>query len=65
MLELKEEVKGVATTYPLLTNGDLIKSQTVSDNTLTISEGIPTEEMRGNPNMTFIDEGNLYQVRSM
>ena len=32
------------------------------DNTLTISEGIPTEEMRGNPNMTFIDEGNLYQV---
>ena len=32
------------------------------DNTLTISEGIHTEEMRGNPNMTFIDEGNLYQV---
>lgn len=32
------------------------------DNTLGSSEGIPTEEMRGNPNMTFIDEGNLYQV---
>ena len=29
MLELKEEVKGVATTYPLLTNDDLLKSQTV------------------------------------
>lgn len=28
------------------------------DNTLGSSEGIP----RGNPNMTFIDEGNLYQV---
>ena len=32
------------------------------DNTLHSMEGIPTEEMRGNPNMTFIDEGNLYQV---
>ena len=32
------------------------------DNTVTNSYGIPTEEMRGNPNMTFIDEGNLYQV---
>ena len=28
------------------------------DNTLGSSEGIP----RGNPNMTFIDEGNLYQI---
>lgn len=28
------------------------------DNTLATTEGIP----RGNPNMTFIDEGNLYQV---
>ena len=41
MLELKEEVKGVATTYPLLTNGDLIKSQTVSDNTVGSSDGTP------------------------
>ena len=32
------------------------------ENTVTNSYGIPTEEMRGNPNMTFIDEGNLYQV---
>lgn len=32
------------------------------DNTVGSSDGIPTEEMRGNPNMTFIDEGNLYQV---
>ena len=32
------------------------------DNTLHSMEGIPIEEMRGNPNMTFIDEGNLYQV---
>ena len=47
------------------------------DSTLTISEGTPTEDLDstlhsmeetpakdlgGNPNMTFIDEGNLYQV---
>lgn len=42
------------------------------DNTVGSSDGIPTEENntltnsdgnnRGNPNMTFIDEGNLYQV---
>lgn len=32
------------------------------DNTVGSSDGILTEEMRGNPNMTFIDEGNLYQV---
>ena len=32
------------------------------DSTLTISEGIPTKDLGGNPNMTFIDEGNLYQV---
>ena len=43
MLELKEEVKGVATTYPLLTNGDLIKSQTVSDNSLHTMEGTPAK----------------------
>ena len=32
------------------------------DSTLTISEGTPTKDLGGNPNMTFIDEGNLYQV---
>lgn len=43
------------------------------DNTVGSSDGIPTEDLentvsqtdgnnRGNPNMTFIDEGNLYQV---
>ena len=32
------------------------------DNTLTISDGTPTKDLGGNPNMTFIDEGNLYQV---
>ena len=45
MLELKEEVKGVATTYPLLTNDDLLKSQTVSDNTVATTDGIPTEDL--------------------
>ena len=40
MLELKEEVKGVATTYPLLTNGGLLKSQTVSDNSVHTIDGI-------------------------
>lgn len=34
----------------------------VKGNTVGTTDGIPTEEMRGNPNMTFIDEGNLYQV---
>lgn len=29
---------------------------------LTNSAGTPTEDLGGNPNMTFIDEGNLYQV---
>lgn len=43
MLELKEEVKGVATTYPLLTNDDLIKSQTVSDNSLHTMEETPAK----------------------
>ena len=32
------------------------------DNTVATTDGTSTEEMRGNPNMTFIDEGNLYQV---
>lgn len=40
MLELEEEVKGVATTYPLLTNDYLLKSQTVSDNNIHTMEGI-------------------------
>lgn len=32
------------------------------DSTVTISDGTPTKDLGGNPNMTFIDEGNLYQV---
>lgn len=30
--------------------------------TLHTMEGTPTKDLGGNPNMTFIDEGNLYQV---
>ena len=40
MLELKEEVKGLNTTYPLLANDYLLKSQTVSDNSLHTMDGI-------------------------
>ena len=32
------------------------------DNTITQSNETPTKDLGGNPNMTFIDEGNLYQV---
>ena len=32
------------------------------DNTITQSDETPTKDLGGNPNMTFIDEGNLYQV---
>ena len=32
------------------------------DNTVTNSYGTPAKDLGGNPNMTFIDEGNLYQV---
>ena len=32
------------------------------DSTVTNSDGTPTRDLGGNPNMTFIDEGNLYQV---
>ena len=32
------------------------------DNTIIQSDETPTKDLGGNPNMTFIDEGNLYQV---
>ena len=34
------------------------------DNTLNSIQGIPEKDLRGNPNMTFVDEGNLYQTIS-
>lgn len=57
------DIKNPRDAKTTLTNKGLISLNVRElDNTVATTDGIPTEEMRGNPNMTFIDEGNLYQV---
>ena len=57
------DIKNLGNVKAALTNKGLISlNKRELDNNIHTMDVIPTEEMRGNPNMTFIDEGNLYQV---
>ena len=57
------DIKNFGNVKASLTSKGLISlNKRELDNNIHTMDVIPTEEMRGNPNMTFIDEGNLYQV---
>lgn len=57
------DIKNLGNVKAALTSKGLITlNKSELDNNIHSMDVIPTEEMRGNPNMTFIDEGNLYQV---